>query len=179
MERAEKEALVDDLKRSFGAAQSVVLTEFRGLTVEEATALRQSLRKQGVTFRVVKNTLAKRAIEGTGMDVVSTFLTGPTAWAFSDQDAVVTAKALVDFLKDRPVTGERLKIKAGYLSGRSLKPGDVEALAKLPGKDELRAQLLGLFKAPGSKLVRVLAARPSEFLSVLKARAEKLGEEAA
>lgn len=174
MERAEKETLVEHLKESLSSAQSFVLTEFRGLTVEEATALRQSLRKQGVIFRVIKNTLAKRAIQGTDMAVVSDFLTGPTAWAFSKEDAVITAKALLDFLKERPT--EHLTIKAGYLGGRSLKKSDVEALAKLPGKDEMRATLLGVFSAPGARLVRTLAARPAEFLSVLKARAQKLEE---
>jgi large subunit ribosomal protein L10 len=175
MERAEKESLVDSFADNLKGAQSVVLTEFRGLTVGEATNLRRSLRQHGIVFRVFKNTLAKRAIAGTPMEVLGPQLEGPVAWAFSETDPILPAKQLLDFLKD-PVAAEHLKIKGGYLGGKLLSAQDVEALSKMPGRNELRAKLLSVFNASAVQLVRVLAAGPSQFLNVLKAREQELSK---
>jgi large subunit ribosomal protein L10 len=178
MERAEKATLVDDFKEALQGAQSVILTEFHGLTVAEASRLRQSCKQQGVHFQVIKNTLARRAIVGTEMEAINDQLVGPTAWAFSQEDPVTPAKVLLQFLKEMGDV-KHLSIKGGYLDGRALQAGDVESLSKLPGKDELRSKLLSVFLAPGTQLVRVLVARPVEFLNVLKARAAELEKSAA
>jgi large subunit ribosomal protein L10 len=178
MERAQKTTVVDDFKEAVSGAQSVILTEFKGLTVAEASNLRQSCRQQGVRFQVIKNTLAKRAIAGTDMEVLNDQLVGPTAWAFSLEDPVVPAKVLLDFLKEAGDL-KHLVIKGGYLGGKALKAGDIEALSKLPGKDQLRSKLLSVLLAPGTQMVRVLAARPVELLNVLKARAAELDKSAA
>ena len=172
MERSQKEVVVDAFRQSVSEAQAVVLTEFHGLTVAEADDLRSKLRENGVEFKVIKNTLAKRAIAGTDLEVLSDSLTGPTAWAFSATDPTGPAKVLIDFLKG-PVANH-LQIKLGYLSGKELSAQEVKSLAALPSKDELRAQLLSLFTANATKFVRVLAARPSEFLSLLVARQNEL-----
>jgi large subunit ribosomal protein L10 len=176
MYRAEKAALIEAFKDTMSRAESVVLTEFNGLTVAEATSLRRSLSERGVHFMVIKNTLAKRAIDGTDMSVLSDRLTGPTAWAWSEDDPVAPAKVLSDLLKGD--LEKHLTIKLGYLDGRALDEAEVIALSKLPGRDELRAQLLSVFLASGTQLVRVLAARPVEFLRVLKARSADLEEAA-
>ncbi len=176
MDRATKETIVEQFGASLGAAQAVVLTQFSGLTVDEAVGLRDKLREQGVQYQVIKNTLAKRAIAGTDLESVSEFLTGPTAWAYSTEDPVAPAKVLVDFVKDLP--DGHLTIKAGWLSGKALSADEIGSLAKMPGKDELRSKLLSVFNASGTKFVRVLAARPSEFLNVLTARKNELDEAA-
>lgn len=176
MDRTEKAALIESFKDTMAKAESVILTEFNGLTVAEATSLRRSLSEGGVQFRVIKNTLAKRAIADTDMTVLADQLTGPTAWAWSDDDPVAPAKVLAGLLKGD--LSKHLTIKAGYLDGRALDEAEIKALSKLPGRDELRSKLLSVFLASGTQLVRVLAARPVEFLQVLKARANELEEAA-
>lgn len=178
MNRTEKEAAVDAFKTSLEHAQSVILTEFRGLTVIEATKLRAQLRDAGVTLRVFKNTLAKRAIEGTELAILSDSLVGPTAWAFSNEDPVAPAKALCEFIKDK-VSAQHLKLTAGYLDGKALTTNEISALAKMPGRDELRSKLLSIFLGQGTAFVRVLSARSVEFLNVLKARQADLESDAA
>lgn len=172
MDRATKVAVVDEFKSALSDAQSVVLAEFRGLNVPEAVELRSKLREAGVTLRVIKNTLARRAIAGTELEAVSEALVGPTAWAFSSEDPVSPAKVLVDFLAGP--AAEHIAIKMGYLGGKSLTPHEVSALAKLPGKDELRSKLLSVFLGTATQFVRVLSARPVEFLNVLTARKQQL-----
>lgn len=173
MDRATKEAVVESFRETIREARSVVLTEFHGFTVDESVALRAKLRERGVTYRVIKNTLARRAVADTPMEVIGEHLRGPTAWAFSVEDPVAPAKGLVDYLSEAAVK-DNLRIKAGYLQGKILDLAAVQALAKLPGRDELRAKLLSVFLARPTELVRVLAARPIEFLNVLKARSDSL-----
>lgn len=172
MERSQKVAVVDSFKSTISKAQSVVLTEFSGLTVVEAAELRAQLREAGVGFRVIKNTLAKRAIEGTDLEVLTDSLTGPTAWAYSDEDPVSPAKILTDFLKG--VVADHMTIKRGFLGGKALSPEQVTALAKMPSKDELRSKLLSVFNGTATQFVRVLSARPTEFLTLLTARKEDI-----
>ena len=172
MEKSQKVALIEGFGKEVKDAQAVVLTEFRGLKVPEAVDLRKKLGAQGIHFRVIKNTLARRAIEGTPLSTLSDALEGPVAWAYSATDPVAPARALLGLLKDE--LAEHLKVKAGWLAGRKLAPAEVEALSKLPGKDELRATLLSLFMAAPTRRVGVLSARQSEFLRLLRARAESL-----
>lgn len=171
MDRTSKENAVEAFRDSVKDAQAVVLTEFRGLSAGQSVDLRAKVRAVGGQFQVIKNTLAKRAIAGTEMTVINDYLTGPTAWAYSDTDPVAVAKVLTEFVKD---ANEKLVIKAGYLGGRAMTAADVVALSTLPGKDELRAKLLSVFNAMGTKFVRTLAARPVEFLNVLNARKAEL-----
>jgi large subunit ribosomal protein L10 len=173
MERSQKETLVASFRESITAANAIVLAGFSGLTVAEAADLRSKFRDAGVHFRVIKNTLAKRAIEETDCAVLSDALQGPTAWAYSEEDPVAPAKLLVDFIKDSG-DEEHIQIKLGYLSGKTLSAEEVTSLAKLPGKDELRSRLLSLFNANATQFVRVLAAGPGEFLNLLTARKQSL-----
>ena len=170
MNRQDKAAVVEELRESLDNVSAVVLTEYRGLDVPSVVELRQKLRESGVHYRVVKNTLAKLAIEGTDKEYLSEHLQGPIAIAWSD-DAVAPAKVLCGFAKDH----EGLTIKAGYLSGNPVDVDGLNALALLPGKDELRSKLLSVFMGSGTKLVTVLTQVPRNFLSVLKQREEQLG----
>ncbi|MBN1946149.1 MAG: 50S ribosomal protein L10 [Bradymonadales bacterium] len=174
MQRTEKEAQVEAFREDVSQAEAVVLAEFHGLTVPEATELRQRLRRSQVAYKVFKNTLAKRAIAGTEMEAIADSLVGPTAWIYSSVDPILPAKLVSDYLAE--TSTDHLRVKRGYLQGKALSPQEVIALAKLPGQRELRAQLLGLLTAVPAKLLRVLQARPVEFLRVLEARRQELEE---
>lgn len=150
--RPEKEAMVAELQEKLSSAQGVVLTDYRGLNVKAMTELRKKLREAGVEFRVVKNTLTGLAAKGAKIEGLSQFLTGPTAVAFGLKDPVIPAKILVDFAKDH----KELKIKVGILAGQVIDAERVEALAKLPSREELLAQVARGFQAPIAGLVNVL-----------------------
>lgn len=164
MERAKKEALVAELHEAFTSANLVVLTHQQGLTVAESSHLRQQMRDAGARFKVTKNRLAKRALEGTRFDHLSDRFTGPTAVAFS-QDPVAAARVAVDFGKANP----KLQILAGGLDGKELQANDVAALAALPSLDVLRGRLVGLLQAPAGKLVGVMQAPAGQLARVLAA----------
>lgn len=171
MEKAKKEEVVAELRSTMVSAPSVILASSVGLPVNVVNDLRSKLRAQGATYRVVKNTLAKRAIEGTPMEALADLFSGPVGVAFHPDDVTVAAKVVTDFAKDR----EKFVVKAGYLNGSLLDAAGVEALSKMPGKDELRADLLRVMNGVGTKFVRVLAAGPTSFLNVLNARRDSLG----
>lgn len=168
---AAKAETVNELKDTFSKCASLILADYRGLTVAEVNGLRSEIRKTGCTYRVIKNTLARRAIEGTAMEPLADFFRGPTAIAYSFEDPVAPAKVLDQFAKDL----KNLEIKAGFLEGELLKPAGVSNLAKMPGKDELRAQFLAQLMAPAQSFVRLLAAAPTNFLYLLQAQERKLG----
>ena len=170
MDRATKEQQVQELKDLLVGQSTVVLTDYRGMSVQEMFDLRRACDKEGVGYRVVKNTLAKLAVVGTDYDLLSEEFQGPVGVVFSE-DAVAPAKVLAAALKD----SKHLEIKVGYLDGKRLEPKDIDALSKLPSKDALRGQLLRVFNAPASKFVGVLAAAPRDFVGVLKARQSALG----
>ncbi|GMV39263.1 MAG: 50S ribosomal protein L10 [Myxococcales bacterium] len=175
MDRTTKEQVVEDLKGEFAGVQAILVAEYRKLTVEKVVQLRKSLRENGVKYRVVKNTLAKRAIEGTDKQFLGKYLHGPMALAWSSTDPVAAAKVLTDFAK----TNEALTIKAGYLTGQELNLDGIKALAALPSKDELRASFLSVLQAPAAKFVTVLSQAQRDILSVLLQHTEKLGESTA
>ena len=176
MNRTEKKEIVDELREKLARSQVAILCGFRGMKVEEVNRLRTELFKEAVEYRVVKNTLARLAMEGTPMlPALKPHLEGPTAIAFTSEDPTAPAKVLSKLARDLPT----LKIKAGYLDGRGLSPSEVESLATMPGKPELRAKLLGLFCAPASSFVRVLAAVPAQFVRLLEARRKDLEGQAA
>ncbi|MCL2626055.1 MAG: 50S ribosomal protein L10 [Cystobacterineae bacterium] len=169
MLKSEKEAMVQELAAKFSKAKSVVVAEFDKIDVATATQLRRKLREGGVEYRVIKNTLAKRAAQGTSVAVVANDFVGPVALAISYGDVVAPAKILMEFLKDR----DFLKVKSGVVDGQRMNAADITALSKLPGLPELRASLLGLLLQPATKLVRTLAEPSSCLARVLAQRLEK------
>jgi large subunit ribosomal protein L10 len=130
-----------------------VLAEYRGITVADMTRLRSTARSNGVSLSVLKNTLARRAVAGSGFEVVSDLMTGPLIYGFSE-DAVAAARVVADFAK----TNDKLVIRGGAYGGKALDLNGVKQLASIPSKEVLLAQLLGLMQSPISRIARVLAA---------------------
>lgn len=167
-----KQAAVTELHDKLGSAKGFYLTDFTGLTVKKVTELRSRLRKAGVEYVVVKNTLAERALEGLDVPAdVADFFKGPTAVAFSTDDAVSPAKVLVDFAKEND---NRPAMKAAVVEGKGYTAAEVERLAKLPGREQLLAELAGAFEAPMSQMLYLLQAKLQETVGLLEAlRAQK------
>lgn len=170
MNRAEKQELIEDLHQEFGRSPHAILVDFRGLTVPAVTEFRRKVRQSGSRYRVVKNTLALRAVKDTPLEKLAPKFDDTTGVAYTGKDPVALAKVLVDFAKDHP----SLVVKAGLVSGdQVLDAGGVKALSSLPSLPELRARFLGLMQAPAARLVRVLGAPGTQFVRVLKARQDK------
>lgn len=169
MNRAEKEQEVSFLRDALKGVEGLVLTSLKGLTVEQVTDLRRRLHDAGVSYRVVKNTLAKKAIEGTDLSVLAEDFKAETAIAWSNTDAVAPAKVVAKFKEDV----DKFSIKAGFNAGQRLDEAGVDALSKLPSLDELRSKLLGLMQAVPAKLVRQINAPAQQVAGVLQARVEK------
>jgi len=162
-QRKKKEIAVGEIRERLSRSPSAVLTDYRGLTVGEATRLRSQLREAGVEFKVLKNTLTKRAADEVGITGLETYLEGPTAIAFSSTDPVAPAKILLQFIK----TAKKMEIKAGILEGKVIDPDGVKALADLPSREELLAKLAGSMKAPLYGLASVLAGPMRNFVYAL------------
>ncbi|MBL8835479.1 MAG: 50S ribosomal protein L10 [Alphaproteobacteria bacterium] len=168
MDRSQKEKLIATLNDTFKQAELVVVTKQAGLTVAESTDLRRQMRAAGAGFKVAKNRLTKRALDGTRFQGLSDMLKGPTAIAYS-KDPVAAAKVVVEFANKN----EKLTIVGGSLGERTLDLAGVKALATLPSLPEMRARLAGLIQRPAAKIAGVLAAPAGGLARVIGAHARK------
>jgi large subunit ribosomal protein L10 len=160
----QKKAVVAEVSAVVADAQAAMLAEYRGLTVEQMTRLRKQAHASQVYLRVVKNTLARRAVEGTPYAVLADHMVGPVAFALS-KDPVAAAKILSEFAKDN----EALKIKAGAMGGKLMSADQIQALAKLPGREQLLSMLMGVMQQPVTKFVQTLNEVPAKFVRTLAA----------
>lgn len=149
----EKQAVVAEVSAQVAQAQTIVLAEYRGIQVADITVLRANARKSGVYFHVLKNTLARRAVQGTPFEALAEKMVGPLVYSMSS-DAVAAAKVVFDFAK----TNDKLVIKAGSMSGSLMSAEQVAVLAAIPSRDELIARLMATMNATTAKFVRTLAA---------------------
>lgn len=153
LNRNEKAAVVSDVAAQVARSQTLALAEYRGLTVEHLNALRKQARDKGVYLHVLKNTLARRAVQGTPFEVAAEAMVGPLIYGFSE-DAVAAAKVIADFAKGN----DKLIVKAGAYAGKALDANGVKALASVPSKEVLLSQVAGLLKSPVQRMAAVVAA---------------------
>jgi large subunit ribosomal protein L10 len=175
MKKEQKEQVVDELTARLKAADTLLVADYRGLTMPQIDELRTRLIASGAKFTVTKNTLTRRAAEAAGADALLALLEGPTAIAFldADGDMVAAAKALADSAKDTKV----LEIRGGVMSGRAMTAAEVESLATLPPAEVLRGQVLGAIVAPLSAFAALLNAPLQNLVGLIDARIEQLGGE--
>jgi large subunit ribosomal protein L10 len=170
--RAERTAVIEELEREFRDALGIYVTDNNKITVEVVTRLRSELRKGGIRYIVVKNTLAKEACKRVGIDTLSPFFKGSTAVAIASKDGAAPAKVLRDFRKELK---DLLEVKAAYVDGTLFSGAQAEKLADLPSREVLLAQLLGVLKAPVGNMAGVLSGILTKFVRTLDALKEKKG----
>ena len=165
LNRAQKEAIVAEVAEVASSAYSAIASEYRGLTVEQMTALRAEARKNGVYLRVVKNTLASRAVENTDFACMQEGLTGPLVLAFSQEDPGAAARVIKDFAKGN----DKLVVKLVAIGGKLLQPNQIEDLAKMPTYDQAISLLMAVMKAPIEKLARTMNEVPGKLVRTVAA----------
>ena len=176
----QKKAVVAEIKNNLTSAKGAVFTSFKGLTVAMDTELRRELRKEGVTYKVIKNTMTRIAAKEAGLDGLIEHLEGTTAIAFSKEDAVAPAKVICGFMKKNKLEDAGiLTVKVGLVEGKVISDKEVKALANLPSREELIAKLLGSMNAPIANTVGVLSAVIRNFVYVLDAIREQKEKQSA
>jgi len=170
--RSERTAVIDGLEREFRGAKGIYVTDNHRITVEVVTRLRSELRKSGIRYIVVKNTLAKEACKRAGIESLNPYFKGPTAVAVAPKDSTVPAKILRDFRKEFK---ELLEVKAAYVDGALFTGGQAEKLADLPSREALLSQLLGVLKAPVGNMAGALNGIMTKFVRTLDALKERKG----
>jgi large subunit ribosomal protein L10 len=165
----EKTESVATLRERLQPVKTAVITEYRGLTVQQLSDLRKQLKAAAAEYKVVKNRLARLAVKELALDSLATHFKGPTGLVFTSKDPVPMAKALQTFARTNPA----LTIKVGLVEGKVVAPAELKALADLPSKEALRAQLVGALQGPLSQLVSLLAAPQRELVQVLEARSKQ------
>jgi large subunit ribosomal protein L10 len=166
----EKNASIDSLKTRLASAQSLIIADFRGMTVESDNKLRREFRAVGCEYQVVKNTLLGKAVKGTAMEVLESLLAGPTAIAYSVEDPSAPAKVATKVAKAE----SKFVIKGGYIDGKLLDKKGVETLSTMPSKDEARATFLATLLAVPQNFLRLLGAAPQNFVYLLSSREDAL-----
>lgn len=181
MPNAQKELIVSELREIVENSKGAILTDYRGLTVAEVSNLRKRLRTADAEYHIVKNTLFKIALGDQLPEELVPLLTGPTAIVFAKNDVVASAKSILDFVRElsRDVRKKEVQVKGGYIDGKVYNLEQVQALSRLPSKEQLIAQLIGTLNAPAGELVGTLNGIISEFVLTLDAIAEKQGGAAA
>ncbi len=170
-----KAETIDELKTRLAGARAAVLTEYRGLTVQQLSELRKQLKAAAAEYRVVKNRLARIALEGSPLEGLRAHLSGPTGLVIVRQDPVAVAKALTTFVKTHPT----LTLRVGVIDGQVLEPKDLRAVADLPSREALRRQLVGAIQDPLAQLVGLLTAPHRELVYVLAERGKGAAAETA
>ena len=171
MNRTEKQQLIEELHDEFKASPNAVLVDFKGLSVPAVTAFRKKVKQAGSRYRVVKNSLALRAVKDTPLQKLGEKFEGTTGVAYTGDDPVALAKVLINFAKDHPA----LSLKGGLVDGTQVLDAEgVKALSTMPGLPELRARFLGLLQAPATELVRLLGTPATQLVRVLKAQQDKV-----
>ena len=170
MNRKEKEHVVSDISKQVEGLKAAVLTNYRGLNVEQLSQLRRRFREEKISYHVVKNTLMKLASKGTDLEKLTDYFEGPTAIAISYGDPTLLAKILAEFVKSQPA----LEIKAGLIQGKVTTPEEVRSLATIPSREVLMAQVLGEIQMPGGQLAGVIQSALQQVLGVIQARVDQL-----
>jgi large subunit ribosomal protein L10 len=170
MDKAGKAEILGVIKEEFANVQSVIVAHYAGVTVPKVTAIRDDFRKAGCHYKVIKNTLVKIAVKGSALEPLSSIMVGPTAIMWSNESAQEPAKLALKWAKDEP----KFQIQGGFFDGKVLDVQGIDALSKMPGKNELRASLLMTFLAGPQDFVRTIIAGPQNFAYLLDARKRQL-----
>ena len=171
MDRTQKEQVLGEIKEAFANVASIVVADYRGIKVPVVTTMREDFRKAGCHYRVLKNSLVKIAVKGSKMEPLSQLMVGTTAVIWSHEIPQTPAQLALKWAKDEP----KFIIKGGYFEGSVLDAKGIDALAKMPGKAEMRASMLMTFLAAPQSFVAQLAAAPQNFMYLLDARKRHLG----
>ena len=172
MNRKEKEQIISDFNKKIEGYKAVVLTHYRGLNVDQMNHLRKRLREEKVSYHVIKNTLMRLASKGTDLEKLGDYFEGPTAIAISYGDPILLAKVLLEFIKTQP----SLEIKVGLIEGRVAPPEEVKALATMPSREVLLAQILGEIQTSGGQVMGAILSILQQMLGIIQARVDQLAE---
>ena len=178
LKRSVKEERVTELAGKFAKVQVAIVAEFNKLDVLTVTALRKKCRDAKIDYKVVKNTLAKRAAKGTAVEKVEDILAGPTALIMGYEDPVQAAKILTEFIEKEPKAKDAIKVRGAVVDGNRVDAAGVTALSKMPGLPELRATILRMINTPATQLARVVQDPGSQLARVIQARVDKEGKPA-